>query len=113
MATSNQIIKLWDVPTDKLIVASEVTRKKVSFLALRPESTALVSGNIDATVKLWGVSMAKLQVTLQAVKPLGNSRKVDCRLSLVCISCMMICQNYPFWLGWVLTTVKVGSEIYC
>ena len=71
LATSNKIIKLWDVPTDKLIAASEVIRKKVSFLAFRPESTALASGNIDVTVKLWGVSMAKLQVTLH------SSSKVD------------------------------------
>src|SRR5687768_10706816 len=62
----HQTIKLWDVPSGKLLhTLVEGDKSYVLSVAFNPQGCMLASGAYDHTVKLWDVPSGKLLRTLE------------------------------------------------
>jgi WD40 repeat protein len=61
----DRTVRLWEVPTGKLLATLEGHTKAVTSVAWSPDGKALASGALDNTVRLWEVPTGKPLATLE------------------------------------------------
>ena len=53
MASCSNVIKIWDIKTDNLILKLNKHTSYVYSLAFSPDGSRLASGSYDNTIKIW------------------------------------------------------------
>lgn len=71
-ASLDKTLKLWDVPSRKLLATLDGHSSSVTAVAFSPDGKMLASGSTDNMLKLWDVPSQKLLTTLQ-----GHSSTVN------------------------------------
>ncbi|AUT00698.1 hypothetical protein CLI64_09970 [Nostoc sp. CENA543] len=63
-ASADKTVKIWDIPTQKLLLTLKGHQDRVTSIIFSPDNQTIVSGSADKTVKIWQLSNGKLLRTI-------------------------------------------------